>query len=417
MTRILHTGDTHLGYQQYHLPERREDFRRAFERVAEDAIAADVDAVVHAGDLFHDRTPRLSDIMAALSVLRDLDDAGIPFLAIVGNHEGKRSQQWLDLFESMELATRLGSEPVVIDNVAFYGLDFVPRSKRDDLDYEYEPHDADYAALVSHGLFEPFEHGDWDAREISREATVDFDAVLVGDDHEAKTKQLDDGTWLTYCGSTERASASEREDRGYNLVSFEEAVDIRRRGLETREFEFLDIELRPDEGSERIRERIDQHDVSDSVVIVRITGEGEQVMPAGIEEYAADQGALATRVNDQREIDDETDVEVSFADPDEAVEQRISELGLSPAARDLDETIRASKVADSNVADTVERRVEEFVAEADAGAFAAADDESESSTSPAEADGQQADQPAADGGDDAEQTDEPESQVTMEDYL
>ncbi|WP_336327548.1 DNA double-strand break repair protein Mre11 [Halovenus sp. HT40] len=417
MTRILHTGDTHLGYQQYHLPDRREDFRRAFERVAEDAIAEDVDAVVHAGDLFHDRTPRLSDIMGALSVLRDLDDAGIPFLAIVGNHEGKRSQQWLDLFESMDLATRLGSEPVQLGNVAFYGLDFVPRSKRDDLDYEYEPHDAEYAALVSHGLFEPFEHGDWDAREISREATVDFDAMLVGDDHEAKTKQLDDGTWLTYCGSTERASASEREDRGYNLVTFEETVDIRRRGLDTREFEFLDIELRPGEGSERIRERIDQHDVSDSVVIVRITGEGEQVMPAGIEEYADDQGALATRVNDQREIEDETDVEVSFADPDEAVEQRISELGLSPAARDLDETIRASKVADSNVADSVERRVEEFVDEADSGAFAAADTEQDEATSPADADDQQADHPAADGGDDAAQTDEPDSQVTMEDYL
>jgi exonuclease SbcD len=422
MTRILHTGDTHLGYQQYHLPERRADFRRAFEQVAADAITEDVDAVVHAGDLFHDRTPRLDDIMGALSVLRDLDDAGIPFLAVVGNHEGKRSRQWLDLFESMDLATRLGSEPVRIGNVAFYGLDFVPRSKRGDLDHEYEPNDAQYAALVSHGLFEPFEYGDWDAREICREATVDFDAMLVGDDHEAKTKQLDGGAWLTYCGSTERASASEREDRGYNIISFEDAVDIRRRGLDTREFEFLDVDLKPGQGSEQIRERIDQHDVDDAVVIVRITGEGEQVMAAGIETYAADRGALATRVNDQREIDDETDVEVSFADPDEAVERRISELGLSPAARDLDETIRASKVADSNVADTVQRRVEEFVEAADSGAFTAADDgaepsASESAEAAVDAD-KQADQPADDsaGAPDA-QTADTDRQVTMEDYL
>ncbi|MXR51705.1 exonuclease SbcCD subunit D [Halovenus sp. WSH3] len=414
MTRVLHTGDTHLGYQQYHLPERREDFQRAFEQVAADAVDEGVDAVVHAGDLFHDRKPRLSDIMGALSVLRDLDGAGIPFLAVVGNHEGKRSQQWLDLFESMGLATRLGSEPVRVGDAAFYGLDFVPRSKRDELDYEFAPHDAEYAALVSHGLFEPFEHGEWDAAEISREATVEFDAMLVGDDHEAKTKQLPDDTWITYCGSTERASASEREDRGYNLVSFEETVDIRRRGLDTREFVFLDIELRPGEGSERVRERIDQHEVEDAVVIVRLTGEGEQVMPAGIEEYADDQGALATRVNDQRELDEETDVEVSFADPDEAVQRRISELGLSPAARDLDETIRASKVADSNVADEVQRRVEEFVAEADAEAFTSADEGAK-----ADADDQngtataEMDERAADGGGDSES----DGQVTMEDYL
>ena len=52
MTRVIHTGDTHLGYQQYHEPIRREDFLAAFRQVIEDAVAEDVDAVVHAGDLF-----------------------------------------------------------------------------------------------------------------------------------------------------------------------------------------------------------------------------------------------------------------------------------------------------------------------------------------------------------------------------
>jgi len=393
MTRILHTGDTHLGYQQYHRSERREDFRTAFEQVAADAVADDVDAVVHAGDLFHDRQPRLGDILGALSILRRLAEADVPFLAVVGNHESKRSEQWLDLFESMELATRLGERPVVVGNVAVYGLDFVPRSQREALEYSFEPHDADHAALVSHGLFEPFEHGDWDAREILAEATVDFDAMLVGDDHEAKTKQLDAfDSWLTYCGSTERASAAERDGRGYNIVEFDDGVDIRRRGIETREFVFVDVELEPGEGSERVRERIDQYDLSESVVIVRITGEGEPVMPAGLEEYAADRDALVTRVNDQREFEDETEAEVSFADPDEAVRQRVQEMGLSPAAREIDETIRASKVADSNVADTVERRVREFADDADRGAFETADGD----------------------GSDSEGT---ETQVTMEDYL
>ena len=425
MTRILHTGDTHLGYQQYHLADRREDFRAAFEQVAADAVADDVDAVVHAGDLFHDRQPRLGDIMGALSILRTLDDADIPFLAIVGNHESKRSEQWLDLFESMGLATRLGEQSVVVDDVAFYGLDFVPRSQRGDLDYEFETHDADSAALVSHGLFEPFDHGDWDAREILDGANIDFDAMLVGDDHEAKTKQLD-GTWLTYCGSTERASAAERDDRGYNLIEFGDGVDIRRRGIETREFVFVDVELEAGEGSERVRERIDEYDLDDSVVIVRITGDGEPVMPAGIEEYGDERGAMVTRVNDQREFEEETDVEVSFADPDEAVRSRIEEMGLSPAARDLDETIRASKVADSNVADTVERRVQEFVEEADRGAFqTAAEARSESA---GDADADNGENVASDGTEDVDSGDtedataseapaETDGQVTMEDFL
>ena len=138
MTRVIHTGDTHLGYRQYHRPERREDFLAAFRQVAADAVEDDVDAVVHAGDLFHDRRPGLPDLLGARDVLETLDDVDVPFLAVVGNHETKRESQWLDLFEAMGLATRLDGTPTVVGDTAFYGLDFVPRARRADLAYEFE---------------------------------------------------------------------------------------------------------------------------------------------------------------------------------------------------------------------------------------------------------------------------------------
>jgi exonuclease SbcD len=451
MTRVIHTGDTHLGYQQYHLPKRREDFLDAFRQVANDAVEEDVDAVVHAGDLFHDRRPTLPDIMGALSVLRTLDDADIPFLAVVGNHESKRNAQWLDLFESLGLATRLGDDPVTVGDVAVYGLDFVARAERDDLDYDFSSHGCDYAALVSHGLFQPFDHGDWDIREVLGGSSVRFDAALLGDDHTPQTKRVEEpqDAWLTYCGSTERASADERENRGYNLVVFEEespepsagGVDIRRRALDTREFVFVDVELGPGEGVERVRERVTQEELTDAVVVVSISGEGEPVTPATVEEAAAEAGALTTRVTDHRELADERDVEVSFADPDEAVRERVRELGLSPAAREVDETVRASKVADSNVAGEVERRVQELLDEGATDAFRPAEDGEQEDTEAdktvsAEDDGEKAevdgevgeDEEArkdeeADSGPDAgaerSETDggETESQVTMEDYL
>ena len=369
MTRVLHTGDTHLGYRQYHLPERRSDFLEAFRRVAEDAVELDVDAVVHAGDLFHDRRPGLPDLLGTLDVLETLDDAGIPFLAVVGNHETKRDAQWLDLFEAMGLATRLGDQPVVVGDTAFYGLDFVPRSQRDDLEYDFEPHDADHAALVSHGLFQPLvpDYGnvEWDAAEVLSESNVDFDAMLLGDEHAPTTQEIED-TWVTYSGSTERASAGEREDRGYNLVEFDGDARITRRGLETREFVFVDLDLAEGEGFDRVRERLREHDLEDAVVHITLDGDGEDVSAARVEAFASDEGALVARVNDHREISEEADLEVAFADPDEAVRERVRELGLSDAARDLDETIRASKVADSNVADEVERRVADLLDEPEA---------------------------------------------------
>ena len=366
MARVIHTGDTHLGYRQYHLPERREDFLDAFRQVVSDAVESDVDAVVHAGDLFHDRRPGLPDLLGTQEILETLAAADVPFLAVVGNHETKRDAQWLDLFEAMGLATRLDGTPTVVGDTAFYGLDFVPRARRADLAYEFEPHDADHAALVSHGLFEPLvpDYGnvEWDAAEVLAEATVEFNAMLLGDEHAPTRGEVDD-TWVTYCGSTERASADEREARGYNIVAFNKGVDISRRGIETREFVFVDLELAAGEGFERVRDRLREHDLEDAVVHVGLTGDGEEVSAARIESIADEAGALVARVNDRREIAEETDLEVAFADPDEAVRERVRELGLSEAARDLDGTIRESKVADSNVADETERRVEELLEE------------------------------------------------------
>ncbi|WP_336345872.1 DNA double-strand break repair protein Mre11 [Halalkalicoccus ordinarius] len=369
MTRVIHTGDTHIGYRQYHSAERRADFLSAFERVIEDAIDAEVDAVVHAGDLFHDRRPDLGDLLGTLDALRTLDDAGIPFLAVVGNHEGTREGQWLDLFERLGLATRLDDSGTEIGETTFYGLDHVPQSRREELEYAFEPPNTEHAALVTHGLFEPFAYADWDTEELLERSSVAFDAMLLGDNHHPDRAQVGE-TWVTYCGSTERTSAAERDDRGYNLVTFGsedgstgDDVHITRRGLPTREFVFVDVELGEGKGAERVLERVGQHDLADRVVVVTVEGEGNAITPADVESFARDRGALIARVNDAREIEAEGDVTVSFADPDAAVRESIRDLGLSEAASDIDETVRASKVADSNVRETVEERVRTLLEE------------------------------------------------------
>jgi len=433
MTRVIHTGDTHVGYAQYHSPVRRQDFLDAFAAVIDDAIEGEVDAVVHAGDLFHDRRPELADLMGTITVLRRLDDAGIPFLAVVGNHESTRGGQWLDLFERLGLATRLGDTPTIVGDAAFYGLDHVPVSRRDDLNYAFAGHDADYAALVAHGLFEPFGYADWDTKEVLAESDVAFDAMLLGDNHTPDTAEVE-GTWVTYPGSTERASASEREGRGYNLVTFDadaaggdDRVEIRRRALDTRPFVFVEADLREGEGAAQVHEKVRQHDLDDAVVLVDVTGEGDPVTPAAIEEFATDEGALIARVNDRREVETDAEVDVSFADPEDAVRERVNEMGLSEAALDVEEAVRADTVPDTNVRETVKRRVEERVDDLDA--FDRGEDESHDrggdeshDRGGSESDDGDEAEIEGDGTDDDETTttgtgDEADGQVSVEDYL
>jgi exonuclease SbcD len=120
--RIIHTADTHLGYKQYHSEFRRKDFFDAFEVVINDAVEMQVDAVVHAGDLFDSRNPTLEDLLETINILSRLKAASIPFFGIVGNHESKQNTQWLDLFEEMGLAARLGKKPRLIGDAAIYGI-------------------------------------------------------------------------------------------------------------------------------------------------------------------------------------------------------------------------------------------------------------------------------------------------------
>lgn len=363
MVRVIHTGDTHIGYRQYHSPERREDFLAAFQEVIADAIAAEVDAVVHAGDLFHDTRPDIPDLMGTVETLGRLARAEIPFLGVVGNHEGTRDRQWLDLLVDLDLATRLDARGAIIDDVTFYGLDYVPPTRRSSLEYDFSSSSTEHTALVAHGLFEPFAHADWDTAALLERSTVDFDVLLLGDNHAPGQTRVN-GTWVTYCGSTERVSAAEREDRGYNIVTIDDDVRISRRTIDgIRPWEFVEVSLAGEEGVDRVLEEARSREIEDTVVIIRISGTGAEISPAKIEENLTEAGALIVRVIDERESSEEEVPSVQFADPDRAVDERLRQMELSDAGRMVDAIVRDRTIPDSTVRERVRSRMETLLQE------------------------------------------------------
>lgn len=369
MLRVLHTADTHIGYRQYHADERRHDFLTAFEAVIDDAIESDVDAVVHAGDLFHDKRPDLRDLQGTIALLARLRGADIPFLGIVGNHERKRDTQWLDLFADLGLATRLGTDPTTIDGVAVYGLDYLTPSTRSPAAADFVPaQSTEVSLLVGHGIIEGLPYGDWDLDSVLETSTIDFDGVLLGDYHEHHLERRN-GTVVTYPGSTERASADERAPRGYNLLTIEDGeVTVSHRTLTaTRDFVYIDIELAEGEGEARVYERLDEYDLEDTVAIVTIDGRGESISPGAIEARAREAGAIVARVRDRRGEEGmsapDGEATVSFADPDRAVRETLTEIDLSEAAHDLDSIIRDTSIPDSRVREQARELIEGLLAD------------------------------------------------------
>ncbi|MCD6537232.1 DNA repair exonuclease [Candidatus Bathyarchaeota archaeon] len=85
---FVHMADIHLGYEQYGLSVRREDFARAFSEAVDKTLELKPDFMIIAGDLFHQARPSNKTLEKAIQDFRRLKEAGIPILAVDGSHDG-----------------------------------------------------------------------------------------------------------------------------------------------------------------------------------------------------------------------------------------------------------------------------------------------------------------------------------------
>jgi exonuclease SbcD len=103
--KFIHAADMHLGYQQYGSQERFNDFSRVFLHIVDQAVERDVDFVLLAGDLFHERKVDPMAMRVAIQGLQTLRDAEISVLAVEGNHERsyhRNQYTWIDFLDAMD---------------------------------------------------------------------------------------------------------------------------------------------------------------------------------------------------------------------------------------------------------------------------------------------------------------------------
>lgn len=122
--KFLHIADIHLGCTRYQLPESPRDFFDAWVDVLQRyAIDEQVEFVVISGDFFHKRTVPPETMDHAVEGLTLLREAGIPAIAIEGNHDQKHTDSdysWLRSLSNWGLLTLL--EPTHDEN----GISYAP---------------------------------------------------------------------------------------------------------------------------------------------------------------------------------------------------------------------------------------------------------------------------------------------------
>lgn len=85
--KFAHLADTHLGFRQYGLYEREEDFYSVFSEAVEKIIEERPDFVIHSGDMFDVPRPPTKALLVLQENFAKLKEKNIPVYAVSGNHE------------------------------------------------------------------------------------------------------------------------------------------------------------------------------------------------------------------------------------------------------------------------------------------------------------------------------------------
>jgi DNA repair exonuclease SbcCD nuclease subunit len=251
--RFLHMADCHLGYRQYNLRERFNDFGQAFHDVVGTAIAEKVDFVLLAGDLFQKRAIDALTLNHAIVGLERLAAAHIPCIAVEGNHEHAYYDDyigWMKFLAVRQLlvlldpefeagkpqlgayARRSGSYIDPLPGVRIHGLRYLGASTGRALEaytaaLQEVPRDGvEYAIFLTHAGVEgemPEQVGGLTMRQLA--PLRDYaDYVALGHIH----KPFERDAWVYNPGSLETCSTLEAywANRGYYLVD----VDTSREG-------------------------------------------------------------------------------------------------------------------------------------------------------------------------------------------
>ncbi|TCK05263.1 metallophosphoesterase family protein [Phorcysia thermohydrogeniphila] len=249
--KVAHISDTHLGYMQYRLPERKQDFMLAFERAIDICIEEGVDIILHTGDLFETYQPDMVTLSRCIRTLQKVKAHGIEFIAITGNHDRalrrgtippQRILEDLGILKLLNYRPGAPAEELVLslDGVLIAGFQYFPRRmikvlKEGFFDELSElAFKATTSILMFHqgiGQYLPYEESfEMELMELPE----GFDYYAGGHIHTFVKENLKGGLF-SYSGATEfrTVKEAERGKRGFNIF------DTDRRELKRIELENL----------------------------------------------------------------------------------------------------------------------------------------------------------------------------------
>lgn len=249
--RFIHTSDIHLGKTYRNSPgeaERYEDFFRCLLGIVESAVSEKVDFVLICGDLFHTGQILPKTFAKTIETLQPLKEAGIPCIAIEGNHDWihrRNNISWMEAlsemgyirllrpdrteeggyrFKPFDEETGMGGH-IEIGGLNIYGLGYIGAQAGSHVDRICNAVTTENNLLLFHvGIwkYSPVEIGNMKIEEAHPLAEK-FSYVALGHGHKPYVIETPEGRPYAYNpGAPERVNfGEEKYDKGYYFVTVE----------------------------------------------------------------------------------------------------------------------------------------------------------------------------------------------------
>lgn len=231
--RIAFFSDTHLDYSSGNqmtadgVNVRAQDGYDALTETVTQILEHDVDLVIHGGDLFHSSTPTVRGVVHAREQFARLHDAGIPVVAVVGNHDHPNSVYRLPASMAVHspdngvtVVDGIGRDIPLADGLVVHS---VPHGGLMPLVADPEPQQGVVNILLTHGAVE-LPNSRFDTADSPAEAWIpqsilerDWSLMLAGHFHQRQALPMNYPAW--YAGSAlRRGFSDEPGGRGWLLI-------------------------------------------------------------------------------------------------------------------------------------------------------------------------------------------------------
>ena len=249
--RFIHTSDIHLGNTYRNSPgesERYEDFFLTLAGIVADAVRETVDFVLIGGDLFHTGQILPKTFARTIETLQPLKEAGIPCIAIEGNHDWihrRDNISWMEAlsemgyirllrpartedggyrFDPFDEERGMGGH-IEIGGINIYGLGYIGAQAGSHVERICKAVTTHNNLLLFHvGIwkYSPVEIGNMKLEEAHPLAEK-FNYVALGHGHKPYVIETVEGRAYAYNpGAPERVNfGEEKYDKGYYFVTIE----------------------------------------------------------------------------------------------------------------------------------------------------------------------------------------------------